>query len=795
MKRSPPLLLSFALLATPAAAQVQFTYSVSIGNATITGYYGLPPFGDLIIPPILDDLTVAAIADYAFNDVTSITNVSIPSSVTNIGDGAFAGCAGLANFMVDARNLFYSVTNGVLFNKNLTTIVEFPGGLAGSYAIPGSVTDIGLGAFQKCENLTDIFIPGSVATIEDYAFENCTGLTNVMIPASVSSIGAGPFSGCASLAAISVDANNLFYSATNGALFDKSQATLIEYPGGIAGSYSVPGSVTTIEGTAFENCAKLAAVTIPNSVTNIGSGAFFGCAILTVVTVSDQNASFSSTNGILFDKDQSVLLDYPPGLSGSYTLPATVTGIAPEAFEDCDGLTGVKLPGSLTTVGADAFYDSLRLASVTIPGSVASIGSGAFENCSGLAGLTIDSGVANIESNAFENCYSLSSVSIPGSVTNIGPAAFKYCLSLPGIKIPAGVAVVGDEAFEFCSGMTSATIAVSVTNIGEEAFGYCSGLRSITIPGGVASVGPYTFYECAGLTHLTIPGNVTNIGIGAFEQCYDLASVIISSGVSSIGDYAFSDCTSLTQVMIPDSVTSIGAAPFSDCASLASIIVNTGNPEFSSANGVLFDKNQTALIEFPGGGAGSFAIPGSITRIGDYAFVNCPGLINVAIPPSVTNIGVGAFENCAGLGAITIPASVTSIADYAFDGTEVTNFYFAGNAPAIDLTVLDSDNSPAVYYLPGTTGWAEFSANAGVPATLWNAAIQITDGGFGIQSNQFGFNVTGSTNLVVVVETCSDLTASVWTPLETVTLTNGLFHFIESAGTNVSSRFFGLGFP
>jgi hypothetical protein len=218
---------------------------------------------------------------------------------------------------------------------------------------------------------------------------------------------------------------------------------------------------------------------------------------------------------------------------------------------------------------------------------------------------------------------------------------------------------------------------------------------------------------------------------------------------------------------------SIAPTSFNDCSSLTAITVNAQNSFYSSANGVLFDKNQTTLVEFPGGFAGSYAIPGGVATIGDYAFENCPSLTNITVPGSVTSIGEYAFENCAGL----------------------TNIYFAGNAPAVDSSAFESANTPTVYYLPGTTGWTEFSADAGLPVALWNPVIQTGDGGFGVQESQFGFNVTGSSNLVVVVEACTNLAESVWTPLETITLTNGLYHFSEPVRTNISGRFYGLGFP
>jgi hypothetical protein len=146
------------------------------------------------------------------------------------------------------------------------------------------------------------------------------------------------------------------------------------------------------------------------------------------------------------------------------------------------------------------------------------------------------------------------------------------------------------------------------------------------------------------------------------------------------------------------------------------------------------------------------------------------------------------------LTSIAIPGGVTSIGDGAFGGTQITNFYFAGNAPSVLLPAFDTDNNPVVYYLSGTAGWGAFSANTGLSPVLWNPAIQ-TGAGFSVRDNAFAFTITGPTNLVLVVKACANLAEPVWTPLQTVTLTNGSFHFTEPFQSNIAARFYGLGFP
>ncbi|MGD0260834.1 MAG: leucine-rich repeat domain-containing protein [Verrucomicrobiota bacterium] len=185
-----------------------------------------------------------------------------------------------------------------------------------------------------------------------------------------------------------------------------------------------------------------------------------------------------------------------------------------------------------------------------------------------------------------------------------------------------------------------------------------------------------------------------------------------------------------------------------------------------------------------------------VTTISDYAFYYRTNLTGITIPNSVTNIEDDAFGDCTGLTSVTIPGSVASLGSYAFAScSNLTGLYFQGDAPSADWSVFEYDTNVTAYYLPGTTGWGDFSTNAEIPAVLWNVQVQTSGASFGVQTNQFGFTITGNSGFVVVVEACTNLANPVWSPLQTNTLTGAPVYFSDPQWTNYARRFYGLGVP
>ena len=424
----------------------------------------------------------------------------------------------------------------------------------------------------------------------------------------------------------------------------------------------------------------------------------------------------------------------------------------------------------VTSIGSDAFQGCTSLTSVTIPDSVTSIGGWAFYYCTSLTSVTIPDGVTSIGSYAFSYCTSLTSVTIPDSVTLIDDGAFDHCTSLTSVTIPDCVTSIGKGAFSYCKSLTSVTIPDSVTSIDYSAFFGCSSLTSVTIPDGVTSIGEQAFSCCTSLTSVTIPNGVTSIGENAFNGCTSLTSVTLPNSVTSIGKSAFSGCTSLTSVTLPNSVTSIGDGAFASCTSLTGIWVTEGNSHYSSdASGVLFSKDKTTLVQCPGAFSGSYAIPDSVTSIGEYAFAGCASLTSVTIPNSVTSIGQHAFASCTHLTSVTIPDSVTSIGEYAFFYCEsLTSVTIPDGVTSIGWSAFFNCKSLTSVTIPDSVtsiGWFAFEDCTSLTDVYYAGseaqwkAIQISYGNDALLNANIHYNYvfhTHSYKDVVTAPTCTE---------------------------------------
>ena len=324
---------------------------------------------------------------------------------------------------------------------------------------------------------------------------------------------------------------------------------------------------------------------------------------------------------------------------------------------------------------------------------------------------------------------------------------------IKSVIIDNGITSIGDYAFYKCRSLTSITIPNSVTSIGSHAFCHCTSLTSVTIPNSVTSIGDYAFGYCTSLTSITIPNSVTSISSDTFWNCASLKSVTIPNSVTSICSSAFRYCTSLANITIPDSVISIFDDVFISCDSLTSIEVSDNNKNYSSVDGVLFNKDKSKLITYPDGKTdNTYEIPNSVTSIGSCAFSYCTSLTSITIPNSVTNIGVSSFEECTSLTSVTIPDSVTSIGGWAFDGCRsLTSLTIPKSVTSIDRNVFyNSTSLKDVYYTGSRSDWKKISIGS-YNDCLTKATIHYNwSGEFPLVTNEdeTSFTVYNSTALI-----------------------------------------------
>ena len=341
---------------TGAAAENERDYQYALlddGTIEITRYKGSAD--RLAIPAKIAGKTVTSIRYSAFYSCDSLTSVSIPDSVEQIGTNLFVGCSKLKTISVSPDHPYFATIDGVLFRKADKALISYPAGIKSStYTIPQGIAVIGDSAFFACSSLTSVSVPDSVTSIGDEAFALCSSLTSVSIPDSVTSIGDAAFHSCKSLTSV-----------------------------------SIPNSVTSIGDAAFFSCDSLTSVSIPDSVEQIGTNPFADCSALKTISVSPEHLYFATIDGVLFRKADKALISYPAGIkSSTYTIPQGIASIGDYAFDSCTSLTSVSIPDSVTSIGDCAFGSCTSLTSVSIPDSVTSIGDYAFDNCPNLT-LTV----------------------------------------------------------------------------------------------------------------------------------------------------------------------------------------------------------------------------------------------------------------------------------------------------------------------------------------------------------------------------------------------------------------------
>ena len=581
---------------------VSWTLDMDTGVLSITGtgkmydyHFSSPdislmaPWSRLWFHTVSIDYGVTSIGVHAFYGC-AICSVTIPDSVTSIGGGAFSNCAFLTN--VTIPDSVTVIGDGAFEHSGIRHIT-----------IPEGVKSIGRAAFDQCLSLSCVqynAINCEMESVHSSPFSNCTELQTVKIGNQVKVIPYYAFAYCKSLTDVTI--SNGVTNIRIGAFANCTSLTNV----------TIPDSVISIESVAFKNCTSLTNVAIPDSVTSIRESAFAKCNSLVSISVDANNTAYSSdTFGVLYNKDKTIIIQYPIGNPRtSFAIPDSVTRIMEYAFGYCSLLNSITISDHVASIDGYAFANCGNLSFVQYNAikckEMGSDSHPVFDNCSSLQTVQIGNQVQTIPAYAFYKCLSLKNVTFGKSVIGIGYAAF-YSTRLTSITIPDSVTSIGGSAFANCTSLTSISVDENNAFYSSDTSGVLYNKNktiliqypignphaSFTIPNSVTSIGFAAFAYCTILTNIKISNSVTRIERYAFYVCRNLTSVTIPQSVTSITEYVFGYCTSLASVTIPHSVTSIGGYAFYECVYLQDVYYTGLESEWNSIG--FGDKNNYLL--------------------------------------------------------------------------------------------------------------------------------------------------------------------------------------------------------
>ena len=516
-------------------------------------------------------------------------------------------------------------------DDNSCTITDYDG-MASSLSIPSAING------------------HTVKQIDTGALSDNRIITSVTIPNGVTTIGFSAFNGCIKLEKIKFSSNldTVCENAFNNTKWFNNQSNGLVYVGKVAYKYkgdmprntkiTVKSDTVSISESAFKDCANLTAILIPSSVKHIDKYAFYNCQGLTKLNFNDG-----------------------------------IERIENDAFGSCEKLTGVNFSETLKSIGAFAFVECKKLSEITIPRSVTSVGEYAFSGCENLASVTVSDDLPYVGGRAFEKTKWLNSQ--PDGVVYIGKSAYGYKGDMPKnteLSLKSGITNISGYAFYEEKNLTSVKIPETVSRIGNWAFLDCEGLKNVNIPDGVKRIESWTFSNCSSLTNITVPDSVTVLDGLAFSYCTNLKNIELSKNLTEIGMGALSHCTSLETIDIPDSVIimdniamagcselksvnigsnlkTVGGQVFAGCTSLEKVNVNLNNKNYTSENGIWYDKNKTKIILYPYNKKDSaYTTPTSLKEL-------CNGYVG----------SYGMLLDNSNLKTVTIEKNVAKIDDYA----------------------------------------------------------------------------------------------------------------------------------
>lgn len=747
----------------------------SISTAELNGTFTAIPAYAFSRCVNLNEITwqdgVTDIGDYAFQSANKLKEVDL-TGIVNIGDYAFNP---------DSSALTNGV-HKVTFSEGLLTIGDYAFadsplmGDQGVVTLPSTVTAIGEQAFKGCKNITKINIPGGVEVISSGAFRECSALVEVTIGEGVKTISSAAFLLCSKLASITIPASvtnigdSAFSSAkivyancapttTVGTMVIGANAVIIvaeeqieafreswsSYANSICTEDMIVADLFIVEDGAIvkflDNTAT--SVEIPAGVTSIPSGVFSNR--VKTITVSAENTVLKAVENVVYTADGKTLVYYLAGKADTeFTIPegvenvigitnvyldvltigADVIDISANAFSGCSGLQEVTvLSETPATIGENAFPASAR---ITVPagtleayksawaayaGSLFEEGvveefvvvNGVLTEYNGTdAEVVIPDNVTSVAANVFRNHPEITKITLPAGLTSIPDGSFTESTSLTHVvfnstnfadRSQAGR--LPTEAQQLFPYMTTLEIGANVTRIPRGMFAFTA-LTSVVVPATVTTIDQYAFYNCESLTSVTLNEGLTTLGIGAFQNCAIGGTLTIPSTLTSFGANAFA-ANMQNQISLVYNVPDL---------QISTMSVSTGLFATANVTSVQFGANVVAIpaMMFTGNTTlTAIVLPNTITKIGERAFMGCTNLESINIPDGVTEIPYATFKNCAKLtGTLTIGENITALGNNAFAGTGYTKLVYNAKSAS---SVSTRPNNPL---FPATIAEVEF---------------------------------------------------------------------------------------
>lgn len=632
--------------------------------------------------------SVRSIGEYAFMECYTLTDLTMPDTIVEIGYMAF-GYTGLRHIQVskNLRSIGEECFTKCIYLEEIT----LPEGLTAipkyvfdscyslrTVNLPDSLCAIGQNAFWDCYDLQEIKIPKRITVITHGMFMGCKGLEKVTFLGPVTSIEESAFYGTKSLKHIDLPESLTYLGGSAFALFFRDG----EVRSGGLEEITIPASISKIEDSTFSGCCDLKSVSFLGPVTSIGNSAFYGTTSLQDINLPESvctigKFAFARTNfqkiripkacseikneaftlsaleafevdpenpffqagddGVLYSRDGKRLVQYPYNKPAkAYVVQDGTQCIEEYAFSNTQNLEQVSFPESLREIGSYGFYRAKNLQRVDFAEGIDDISSDCtFAYCSALRELTLPSTLRDLSGEEIFAGIGIRTLVLPAGLREIsGTQVFSGCQSLSDVKFPNGLKTISGDYNFANTAIEQAIFPDSLIEItGVCNFASCEKLTNVLLPEKLRVLGGGSFWACASLEEVNLPATLTELEGSVFRGCYSLKEIRIPEGVTNIGSYCFFNCEALETIAVPEGVEAIGVYCFAGCKKLKSI-----------------------------------ELPLGLKSIGDYAFA-CTGITELLIPKTVISVG----DNIIGVKELD--------GQYAADGDSTYIIYFEGDIP------------------------------------------------------------------------------------------------------------------